>query len=113
MGGNHISSMVADYKISIIDKKSKLPNEIKDLENDHFDLGMTGEGEFSFAELVNALLNNQDISKVPGLVKKIGSKKYLINPSTRIHDLNKFRFENFQFCNVILLTIPILINFDS
>ena len=79
LGGNHISSMVTDYKISMIDKKSKLSNKIEDLENDHFDLGMIGEGEFSFTQLVNGLLNNEDISKVPGLVKKNGSKKYLIS----------------------------------
>ena len=58
----------------MIDKKSKLSNKIEDLENDHFDLGMIGEGEFSFTQLVNGLLNNEDISKVPGLVKKKGSK---------------------------------------
>ena len=89
LGGNHISSMVTDYNISLIDKNSNLPNFIKDLENDHFDMALTGEGEFSFTELVNALLNGNDISKVPGLVKRISNKKYLINHPTRIHDLNK------------------------
>lgn len=88
LGGNHISSMVADYKISKLDKNSNLPNFIKDLENDHFDLAMTGEGEFSMTKLVNALLNKEDISNIPGLVKKIGNKKYLINNSNRINDLN-------------------------
>ena len=88
LGGNHISSAVTDYKISLIDKNSKLPNKITDLENEHFDFGMIGEGEFSFLKLVNALANNNDISKVPGLVKKIGNHKYLINPTERIHDLN-------------------------
>jgi len=88
LGGNHISSAVSDYKISQIDKNSGLPNEIKDLENEHFDLAMTGEGEFSFLELIDKLINNQDISKVPGLVKKISKRKYLINPSVRIHNLN-------------------------
>tara|TARA_Y100000294_G_scaffold174728_1_gene193339 strand:- start:55 stop:1194 length:1140 start_codon:yes stop_codon:yes gene_type:complete len=80
--------MVTDYNISLIDKNSNLPNFIKDLEKDHFDLALTGEGEFSFTELANALLNGNDISKIPGLVKRIGNKKYLINNPTRIHDLN-------------------------
>ena len=62
LGGNHISSAVTDYKISLIDKNSNLPNTIIDLENEHFDYGMIGEGEFSFAQLVNALINNDDIS---------------------------------------------------
>jgi len=88
LGGNHISSMVTDYNISLIDKNSNLPNFIKDLENDHFDMALTGEGEFSFTQLVNAILNGNDISKIPGLVKRIGKKKYLINHPTRIHDLN-------------------------
>jgi len=88
LGGNHISSAVTDYNISLIDKNSELPNTIDDLENDHFDLAMTGEGEFSFVKLVNAILNNEDISKVPGLVKRLSHKKYLINPPSKINDLN-------------------------
>jgi anaerobic magnesium-protoporphyrin IX monomethyl ester cyclase len=88
LGGNHISSAVTDYNIGQIDKNSGLPNYIKDLENDHFDLAMTGEGEFSFLELVTKIINNEDYSKVPGLVKKIQPKKYIINPSQRIHNLN-------------------------
>ena len=51
-------------------------------------MGMTGEGEFSMRDLVNRIINSEDISKIPGLVKKIGEKKYIINPATRIHDLN-------------------------
>ena len=41
---------------------------------DNFDLALTGEGEFSFLELVNKLINKEDISKVPGLVKKLDMK---------------------------------------
>ena len=88
LAGNHISSAVSDYKISKIDQSSGLPKTIKDLEDKNFDLAMSGEGEFSFLELVNKLINKEDISKVPGLVKKIGHEEYLINPSTRIQDLN-------------------------
>ena len=88
LGGNHISSAVSDYKISMMENNAGLTHVIKDLENDWIDFAMTGEGEFSFLELVNKLINKEDISKVPGLTKKIGEKKYLINPSVRIHDLN-------------------------
>ena len=88
LGGNHISSAVTDYKVAMIDKNSKLPDFIADLENNHFDFAMTGEGEFSFVKLVDALMNDKDISQIPGLVKKIGNKKYLMNPPTRVHDLN-------------------------
>ena len=71
LGGNHISSAVSDYNIAVIDKDSGLPKVISDLEDENFDLAMTGEGEFSFLELVDKLINKEDISKVPGLVKKI------------------------------------------
>ena len=50
-------------------------------------MGMAGEGEFSMRDLINGIMNNNDISKIPGLVKKL-VKKYIINPASRIHDLN-------------------------
>ena len=55
LGGNHISSAVTDYNISKLDKNSGLPDYISDLENNHFDYGMTGEGEFSFFLLANII----------------------------------------------------------
>ena len=48
LGGNHISSAVQDYKFFKIDKELNKNNVIIDLENEHFDYGMAGEGEFSF-----------------------------------------------------------------
>ena len=36
---------------------------------------MTGEGEFSVLELITKIIENQDYSKVPGLVKRIQPKK--------------------------------------
>ena len=88
LGGNHISNCLIDYKFSLIDKKSNLPDHLVDLEDENFDLAMVGEGEFSMVDLVNGLINNNDISKIPGLLKKVGNKKYVINPPTRINDLN-------------------------
>jgi len=88
LGGNHISNVVTDYKFAVADKNSNLPVIISDLENKNIDLAMTGEGEFSMVKLVNALVNKEDISKIPGLVKKIGDKKYTINPPSRIQDLD-------------------------
>ena len=88
LGGNHISGALTDYKFSIVDKNSNLPDYIPELENKNIDFAMTGEGEYSMLELVNALANKSDIGKIPGIVKKIGEKKYLINPPKRIHDLN-------------------------
>ncbi len=88
LGGNHISNAVIDYNWALADKSSNLPDHLEDLENENIDFGMTGEGEFSMRDLINGIINNQNIDKIPGLVKKIGNKKYIINPAIRIHDLN-------------------------
>ena len=88
LGGNHISGSLTDYKFALVDKNSNLPDFIPELENENIDLAMIGEAEYSFLELINALANKKDISKIPGLVKKIGNKKYIINPPKRIHNLN-------------------------
>ena len=88
LGGNHISNAVSDYKYSLFNNNSKLPDTIEDLENNCIDFALIGEGEFSFLSLVDALMNDLDVSKVSGLVKKTGDKKFLINPTERINDLN-------------------------
>ena len=51
------------------------------------DLAMIGEGELAFVDLTNALINNEDINDIAGLVKKIGPKKYIINKKHRTTDL--------------------------
>ncbi len=88
LGGNHISSAVSDFQYAKSIPNSGLPEEIEDLENDHFDCAIIGEGEFSVLEICQKLINKEDYSNVPGLVKKIGKKNYLINSPKRIHDLN-------------------------
>jgi len=80
LGGNHISNAVIDYNHSLTDKNSNLPDFIKDLENESIDFALIGEGETPMIKLTNAIINNTDVSKIPGLVKKIGHKKYFINP---------------------------------
>ena len=84
LGGNHISCAVTDYQVSAAEGLSKFPKTIQDLENDHFDFALTGEGEFTFPQLVDALLNKENVDKIPGLVRKIKPKKYLINPPSRV-----------------------------
>jgi anaerobic magnesium-protoporphyrin IX monomethyl ester cyclase len=85
VGGNCISNAVVDYKFAIADKKSNLPDYIPYLEDKNFDCAIAGEGEVAVKQFINALASDSDISKVPGLVKKIGEKKYIINPTARIH----------------------------
>jgi len=87
LGGNHISSAVIDYGFSS-DKNSNLPDSLVDLNDENFDFAMVGEGEMPMVELVDAIINDRDYSKVPGLVKKIGNKKYLINRKSKKHDMN-------------------------
>ena len=87
LGGNHISNSVIDYGFSKA-PNTNLHDYIPDLEDENIDLAMVGEGEFSMVQLTDGIINNKDISKIPGLVKKIGHKKYLINPKSRTTDLN-------------------------
>ena len=47
--------------VAIADKNSNLPDYIPELENKNIDLAMTGEGEYSMLELINALANKNDI----------------------------------------------------
>ena len=86
LGGNHISNSVIDYGYSK-DLDSNLPDCITDLEDENMDLAMIGEGELAFVDLTNALINNEDINDIAGLVKKIGPKKYIINKKHRTTDL--------------------------
>ena len=51
---------------------------------------MAGEGEFSFLKMVEAIINNDEneIMKVPGLIKRISKGEYHINPNHRVHNLD-------------------------
>ena len=65
---------------------------MKDLDDENVDLALIGEGELSVVQLVNALINKEDISKIPGLVKKIGNEKkgsYLGHASAQTIEFGK------------------------
>ena len=50
---------------------------------------MAGEGEKPITQLVDCIINKKDnYSSIPGLIKKIGNKKYLINQKSEKHDVN-------------------------
>ena len=85
IGGNCISNAVIDYKHGIADKKSNLPDYISYLDDSNIDCAIAGEGEDAVKHLVNSFINKGDISKTPGLVKKVGHKKYIINDPSKIH----------------------------
>jgi len=88
IGGNCISNAISDYKYAMAYKNTNLPDCINYVEDKNFDYAMTGEGEFSTVHLVNAIINKTDTSKVPGLVRKLGPKKYVFNPPERLSELN-------------------------
>lgn len=89
LGGNHISNAVIDYQFGSKDPNSNLPDYIEDLENEFIDFAMTGEGEKPITMLVDTIINKRDnFSSIPGLIKKIGYKKYLINQKSEKHDVN-------------------------
>ena len=89
VGGNCISNSVVDYKFYLSDpKNSGLPDYITHFEGEDFDYAMTGEAEYPFKDFVNGIINKKDISNIPGLIRKIGHKKYKINPAKILHDLN-------------------------
>ena len=80
VGGNCISNSVVDYKYAKADPGMGLPDYITHFEGEDFDYAMTGEAEYPFKDFVNGIINEKDISNIPGLIRKIGHKKYKINP---------------------------------
>jgi len=89
LGGNHISNAVIDYNFGVKDPNSNLPDYIEDLETPNIDFAMIGEGEKPITMLVDCIVNKIDnYSNIPGLIKRIAPKKYIINPKSEKHDLN-------------------------
>lgn len=89
VGGNCISNSVVDYKFFLADKVgSGLPDYITHFEGENFDYAMTGEAEYPFKDFVNGIINEKNIDDIPGLIKKIGYKKYKINPPKVLTNLN-------------------------
>jgi anaerobic magnesium-protoporphyrin IX monomethyl ester cyclase len=85
IGGNCISNAVIDYKYAVADKYSNLPDYIPYLEDENFDCAITGEGENAVKIFVNNFINNISTNNTPGLVKKVGPKKYIINEPSKVH----------------------------
>jgi len=88
IGGNCISNAVIDYKFAIADKNSGLIDYLPYLEDENFDYAIAGEGEIPIKILANCIAEKRSTDNVPGLVKKVGRKKYIINETERIKDLS-------------------------
>ena len=88
VGGNCVSNAVVDYQYSLADKNSHLPDFITHFEDKNFDYAITGEAEISFQRFVSKKMNDESVDDLPGLITKLGEKKYKINKGERISDLN-------------------------
>ena len=51
-------------------------------------MALVGEGDFTVVDLVNKIINNQDIFKIPGLLRQVSRGKYHNNPSDRLINLD-------------------------
>ena len=88
LGGNHLTNAVRDYRFATApgNESSNLDKALLDIEDPNIDYGMTGESDFQFAKLVNALLNDQDVEGIDGLVykRKDGGISISPNPPERV-----------------------------
>ena len=66
-----------------------LPEELK---YDCFDIGVRGEGEVTFTELLRALINNRPIGEIDGLVFKRGGKIVTTTPRKMIENINSIPY---------------------
>ena len=88
IGGNHVSNAVKDYEYNIVAKLPQLQDTITELEDENLDYAVIGESDHAFLKIVNNLGENKSITELPGVVKKIGEKKFIINHPERINDIS-------------------------
>ena len=86
LGGNHISNSLVDYQQKIVHPGDDIPL-ISDMEDQNIDFALVGEADFTIIELVNKLINKEDFSKVPGLLRRISRGNYSANPPGKSTDL--------------------------
>lgn len=81
LGGNHISNAVSDYEYAKFTPNSNISSRIVDIEDRNIDFAMRGEVDFEFSRLVDSIINDEDTSNIPGVVRmKPNLEGYLINP---------------------------------
>ncbi len=87
LGGNHITNSHIDYMHKIVHPGDEIPM-IHDMEDENIDCAMTGESDFNFLKLVQAILNNGDLKIVPGILIKESYGKYFYIASGRISKID-------------------------
>jgi len=89
LGGNHITNSVLDYQYAQRVRDSNIPERLIDMEDRNIDYALIGESDFGFADLVDAISNEDDVTKIRGLVMRRDSSilEYVINEPGRIDDI--------------------------
>ena len=88
IGGNHVSNAVKDYEYNLIAKLPQLSDTIIELEDKNLDYAVIGESDHAFLKIINNLGENKSITELPGVVKRVGEKKFIINHPERINDIS-------------------------
>ena len=88
IGGNHISNAVKDYEYNLIAKLPELTDTIPDLENEYIDYAVIGESDHGFSKIINKISENKSIDEMPGIVKRISKKNFIINQAERNLDIS-------------------------
>ncbi len=88
LGGNHISNAISDYVFNSTHPGNDTPR-LLDLEDENVDFAMRGEVDNDFPRLVDAILEKNDVSGIPGLAMRKGKNEYHINAAPeRIGELS-------------------------
>ena len=96
LGGNHIAGAVRDYLRvqSNVRQGHSVTDSLVDLQDSNIDFAMYGEVDLEFPAFIDALLQNQSIDHVPGLITRYpGSRGYKINPPPKaLQELDSLPF---------------------
>ncbi|MBI4947473.1 MAG: B12-binding domain-containing radical SAM protein [Bacteroidetes bacterium] len=74
-----------------------LPEQV--LDEDYIDMAIMGQGEIPFRNLVQALVNNLDITEIRGLAYK-NNGKIIINPNEKFTNFNDFPKINYGLIDI-------------
>jgi len=86
LGGNHISAIARDYEFYSENLNKYISPDFFGMQDGKVDFCIKGEGEYSFPELINRIVADQDSTDIPGLI-------YVQNGGLRINPLSKQRYD--------------------
>ena len=86
LGGNYISNAISDVLYARTVPDSNMPVRLASLDDENIDYAMRGEVDFAWPRLADAIIKGQDISAIPGLVRRDGTD-YVINEKPPVVDV--------------------------